>query len=136
MVRRRWVYVGGRTGNKPSDAERRAITVACERFIEDVLKPGFLPEIRPTEFNYCVDIFGKWHGTKYRFLQRFRNDQPDKYTEREFIAPFARLEYVGRDRFDLSYFRHTEQWWPVDRGVTLDEALALLETKGIYNPVV
>ena len=136
MVRGQWVYVGGRAGNKPSDAERRAITAACERFIEDVLKPRFLPEIRPTEFNYCVDIFGKWHGTKHRFLQRFRNDRPDRYCEREFIAPFARLEYVGRDRFDLSYFRHTEQWWPVDRGVTLDEALALLETNGIYHPVV
>ena len=136
MVRGQWVYVGGRSGNKPSDAEKRAITAACERFIEDVLQPRFLPEVRPSEFNYCVDIFGKWHGTKYRFLQRFRNDQPDSYSEREFIAPFARLEYVGRDRFDLSYFRHTGQWWPVDRGVTFDEALALLETKGIYHPVV
>ncbi len=128
--------VGVRAENKPSDAEKRAITAACERFIEDVLKPRFLPEIRPTEFNYCIDIFGKWHGAKYRFLQRYRNDRPDRYTEREFVSPFARLTYVGRDRFDLSYFRHTEQWWPVDRGVTLDEALALLEMKGIYHPVV
>lgn len=136
MVRRQSGYVGGRGGNTPSDAERRAITAACERFIEDVLKPEFLPEIRPTKFNYCIDIFGKWHGTKYRFLQRFRNDRPDTYTESEFISPFARLEYVGRDRFDLSYFRHTGQWWTVDRGVTLDQALALLETKGIYNPIV
>ncbi len=67
---------------------------------------------------------------------RFRNDRPDRYIEREFIASFARLEYVSRDRFDLSYFRHTEKWWPVDLGVTLDEALALLETKGIYHPIV
>ena len=128
--------VGARAQNKPSDAEKRAITAACERFIEDVLKPRFLPEIRPTEFNYCIDIFGKWHSAKYRFLQRYRNDRPDRYAEREFVSPFARLTYVGRDRFDLSYFRHTEQWWPVDRGVTLDEALALLEMKGIYHPVV
>ena len=135
MAPRQWVYVGARAGNKPSDEEKEAITAACERFIEDVLKPRFLPEIRPTEFNYCVEIFGKWHGNKYRFLQRFRNDRPDRYIESEFISPFARLEYVGRDRFDLSYFRHTEQWWPVDRGLTLDEALALLETKGIYHPV-
>ena len=136
MVRGQWVYVGGQAGSKPSAAEKRAITVACERFIDDVLKPRFLLEVRPTEFNYCVDIFGKWHGTRYRFLQRYRNDRPDRYSEREFVAPFARLAYVGRDRFDLSCFRHTEKWWPVDRGVTLDEALALLETKGIYHPVV
>ena len=136
MARGQWVYVGGKAGNKPSDAEKRAITAACERFIDDVLTPRFRPEVRPSEFNYCVEIFGKWHGNRYRFLQRFRNDRPDKYSERAFVTPFARLEYVGRDRFDLSYFRHTEQWWPVDRGVTLDEALVLLETKGIYHPVV
>lgn len=136
MGRGQWVYVGGRAGNKPSEAEKREITAACERLIEDVLKPRFLPEIRPTEFNYCVDIFGKWHGTKYRFLQRFRNDRPDRYVEPEFTTPFARIEYVGRDRFDLAYFRHTEQWWPVDYGVTLDEALELLVAKGIYHPIV
>lgn len=47
---------------KPSDSDRMAITAACEAFIRDVLKPRFLPEIRPTEFNYCVDIFGEWRA--------------------------------------------------------------------------
>ncbi len=136
MPRGRRVYAGKRTGNKPSEAEKQAIEASCERFINDVLKPRFLPKILPTEFNYCVDIFGKWHGNKYRFMQRFRNDRPDQYTEQEFTSPFARIEYVGRDLFDLAYFRHTEQWWPVHRGVTFDEALELLETSGIYHPVI
>ncbi len=136
MARGGWVRTGARAGKKPSDLEKRTITVACEKFIEEVLKPRFLPEIRPTEFNYCIDIFGKWHGANYRFLQRFRNDRPDRYTEREFTSPFVRLEYVSADRFDISYFRHTGQWWPVDRGVTLDEALEALETTGIYHPIV
>ncbi len=136
MVRRQWVRMGGQAGNKPSDAEKREITAACERFIEERVKPRFLPEVRPSEFNYCVDIFGKWHGASYRFLQRFRNDRPDRYSEREFVAPYARLAYVGRDCFDLSYFRHTGQWWPVDHGASLEEALHLLETNGIYHPIV
>lgn len=136
MARGQWVRTGGRSGSKPPEAEKRAITAACERFVENVLRPRFLPEIRPTEFNYCVDIFGKWHGNRYRFMQRFRNDRPDRYMEQEFSSPFARLEYVGRDRFDLAYFRHTEKWWPVDFGVTLDEALELLEKNEIYHPHV
>ena len=136
MARGQWVHTGGRSGKKPPEAEKRAITAACERFVENVLRPRFLPEIRPTEFNYCVDLFGKWHGNKYRFMQRFRNDRPDRYTEQEFSSPFARLEYVGRDRFDLAFFRHTEKWWPVDLGVTLDEALELLEKDEIYHPHV
>ena len=74
MARGRWVYTGGRNANKPSADEKQAIGKACEALIEDVLKPRFLPEIRPTTFNYCVDIFGKWHGGNYRFIQRYRSE--------------------------------------------------------------
>jgi len=135
MARRRWTYVGNRTANKPPEPEKQAIISTCEAFIEDVLKPRFLPEIRPTTFNYCVDIFGKWHGGNYRFIQRYRNDDPENAIEPEFDAPFVRLEYVTRDRFNLSYFRHTGQWWTVHHGVTLSEALRLIETEGIFHPI-
>jgi hypothetical protein len=44
--------------------EKQAIIAACERFITDVVKPRFLPEIRPTEWNYPVDILGRWYGNR------------------------------------------------------------------------
>jgi hypothetical protein len=134
MTWERWTYREGGAGRTPPESEKRAINQACEDFIKDVLKPRFLPEIRPTDFNYPIDIFGKWQGGKYRFVQRFRSDREDAL-EPEFDSPFARLEYVSRDRFDLSYFRHTGQWWTVYRGVSLAEALSLLETVGIFHPV-
>lgn len=60
MTRGRWTYRGGRAGHRPSDSETHVIGQACEAFIEDVLKPRFLPEICRTEaFNYPIDIFGK-----------------------------------------------------------------------------
>jgi len=46
-----------------SPAEKSAVTAACQHLIDDFLKPRFLPTIRPTQFNYPVDILGKWHGT-------------------------------------------------------------------------
>jgi hypothetical protein len=134
MTRGRGTYRGGRAGRTPPESEKRTISESCQAFIEQVLKPRFLPEIRPTEFNYPVDIYGKWHGGKYRFIQRFRSDLEDAL-EPEFDSPFARLEYVSRDRFDLSYFRHTGKWWTVYRGVSLAEALSLFETEGIFHPV-
>src|SRR3954454_334548 len=45
-----------------SEAEKVAVTAACQRLIDEVLKPRFLPVIRPTQFNYPVDIHGKWRG--------------------------------------------------------------------------
>ena len=134
MTRGTWVYMGVRAGHKPPEDEKRRINESCQAFIDQVLKPRFLSEVCPTDFNYPIDIFGKWHGGKYRFIQRFRSDRADAL-EPEFDSPFARLEYVSRDRFDLSYFRHTGQWWTVYRGVSLAEALSLLETEGIFHPV-
>jgi hypothetical protein len=102
MARGRWVYVGGRAGNKPSFDAKLAISAACDRLIADVLLPRYLPEIKPTKFNYPVAIYGKWHGNKYRFITRYRSDREDAI-EPEFEAPFARIAFVARDRFDLSY---------------------------------
>jgi hypothetical protein len=133
MARGDWVYVGGRAGNKPSVSEKSVITAGCEKFIAEVLKPRFLREIRPTEFNYPIAIYGKWHGNKYRFIMRFRSDHPDSF-EPEFEAPFARLEYVNRDRFDLSYHRHTGEWFCLFDRVSLTEALHLIESDSHFAP--
>jgi hypothetical protein len=76
LARGGWVYVGGRAGNKPPQAEKTAITGVCEKFITEVLRPRFLPEVRPTELNYPVALYGKWHGNRYRFITRYRSDDP------------------------------------------------------------
>lgn len=106
---------------------------ACEKFIAEVLKPRFLPEIRPTEFNYPIALYGKWHGNKYRFITRFRSDDARSY-EPEFEAPFARLEYVSRDCFDLSYHRHTGEWFCLFERVSLAEAFHLIENDSHFEP--
>ena len=90
-----------------SEAERARVTAACERFIDEFLKPRFLPSIRPTEFNYPVDILGKWHGAKYQFIQRYRSGFPENLGE-EFDAPFARLDWISPDRFDIQWHRPPE----------------------------
>ena len=121
MSRGVWVYVGGRAGNKPPLAEKAAITTACEKFMAEVLRPRFLPEIRPTDFNYPVAIHGKWHGNKYRFLTRYRSGDT-RASAAEFDAPFARLEYVSRDRFDLFCHRHAGEWFCLFQRLSLAEA--------------
>jgi hypothetical protein len=129
-----WVYVGGRGGNKPSPNEKGTITAACDKFIADVLVPRFLPEIRPSEkFNYPIALCGKWHGNKYRFFTRYRSDGP-RSAAPEFDAPFARLDYVSRDLFDLSWHRHTGEWVCVFQRLSLAEALHLIESEPYFAP--
>jgi hypothetical protein len=117
-----------------SAPEKALITAACQRLIDEVLKPRFLPAVRPTEFNYPVDIRGKWLGSRYRFIQRYRSGFPENLGE-EFDAPFTRLDWVGRDRFDIQWHRHTGTWFCLYRGRSLDEALKIIETDGILHPL-
>ena len=52
----------------------------------------------------------------------------------EFEAPFARIDFVARDRFNVSYHRHTGQWFRLYQDVTLDEALRLIGDGMHFQP--
>lgn len=123
---------GGGVG--PSELEKSHVRATCEQFIDQVLKPRFLPAIRVTQFNYPVDIQGKWYGVRYRFIQRYRSGYPENLGE-EFDASFARLDWIGRDCFDIQWPRHTGAWFRLCRRQTLAEALKILETDGHLHPL-
>jgi hypothetical protein len=117
--------------------EKAAIAAVCERFIAETLKPRFLPEIRPTRFNYPIDLFGSWRGSKYSFVLRYRSGWPDNEGE-EFNGAFTRLDHVeeslAETRFDVMWHRHTGQWWRAHGSVTLEEALRLIEATPLLQP--
>jgi hypothetical protein len=93
----------------PDALEKAVIVAACEAFIGDVLKPRFLPQIRPTQWNYVIDIHGAWAAGRYRFMQRYRSGMEHNRGD-EFDAPFARIDRMGPDRFDIYWMRHTGKW--------------------------
>ena len=134
MGKRRWVWAPKRVRVLPSEVEKVKIIATCDKFVAEVLKPRFLPKIRPTEFNYPVAIYGKWHGGRYRFIERFHSDSRDAI-EPEFEHSFARLDYVAPDRFDVMWHRHTGQWWRLYRSVSLPEALRSIEQDGHLHPI-
>lgn len=134
MPKREWKRVWVRVLTKE---EKSAIAVACERFIAGTLKPRFLPEIRPTEFNYPAMILGKWRGSKYSFILRYRSGFSENVGE-EFDSAFTRLDHIeesiGESRFDVMWHRHTGQWFRMHSSVTLEEALRLIETEPLLQP--
>ena len=130
-----WMRSGREHRPAPLDASEKAVIVAaCEAFIGDVLKPRFLPQIRPTQWNYVIDMQGAWAAGRYRFMQRYRSGMEHNRGD-EFDAPFARIDRMGPDRFDIYWMRHTGKWWRPHVGVTLAEALRILETDGVLYPV-
>jgi hypothetical protein len=134
MARRQGMWV-----RMLSAEDKAAIAAKCERFIADVLKPRFLPEIRPTQLNYPVDIVGKWRGSKYSFITRYRSGFPENRGE-EFDAPFTRLDHAYEHTadicFDIMWRRHTGQWRRLYCAVKLEKALRLIETDMCLQPNV
>lgn len=114
--------------------EKDAIIATCDAFITNVLKPRFLPTIRPTRFNYPINIRGEWRAGRYRFMVRYRSGHEDN-AGLEFDAPFARIDLMGPDRFDLYWMRHTGQWWPLRSGLTLAESLRAIEEDNVLYPL-
>lgn len=117
--------------------DKATVTAACDGFLANRLKPRFLPEVRETQFNYPIDIVGRWRGSKFSFLVRYRSGFPDNAGE-EFDSPFARLDYLDASvvemRFDVFWRRHTRQWWRFVHSIALQEALRLIETEPLLQP--
>jgi hypothetical protein len=65
-------------------------------------------------------------------LSRYRSGFPENLGE-EFDAPFVRLDWLSRDRFNIQWHRHTRTWFCLHRGKSLAQALKLIETDGILH---
>jgi len=117
------------------EAEKQAIIAACEALIRDRLKPRYLPVTRPPGWNCPIDLHGTWAAGRYRFLVRFRSGQAETEGQ-EFDAPFARIDRMGPDLFNVHWMRHTGQWWPLFQGLTLAEALDKVDGDGVLRPPI
>lgn len=116
-----------------SKEDKARIAARCEDFIAGVLVPRFLPRIRPTVFNYPIALTGRWRGSRYSFIQRYRSGFSENAGE-EFDVGFARLDHVTGERFDLMWHRHTGQWLCLHPGLTLAGALRAVETEELVRP--
>ncbi len=87
--------------------------------------------MRKRGFNYAVAVFSEWRGQAFYLCVRYRTPEPTE----EFVVRSTRLEYTGRGRFDLAYFRHTDRWQPVYHGLTPAECFETIEQEEIFWPL-
>jgi len=108
----------------------------ASQIIEDKFKPYRLEldkGMKEKGFNYVVDIYTKWWRNYFYFCCKYHCPSPRAISE-YFDDPFTRMEYVGDGRFNLSYMRHTGQWWQVYTGLTIKEALKTIKEEIIFWP--
>jgi hypothetical protein len=120
---------------KVPDALKTKVQDRANQLVEEFLKPNFIkkPPKKP-RWNYIIDIHTKWHRSFFYFIATFRSPGPTAITP-TFEAPFTRLEYVGKNRFNMAYMRHTGEWWAIRTGLSLAKCLDAIRDEGIFQPV-
>ena len=113
MARRpkQWLYSPPQPPKpKVPGSVKRDVETRAHEFGESVLKPKHLKPAPPhADWNDLVDIATKWYCNYFSFSATYCSPGPSALAP-SFATPFARLEYVGDQRFHLSYMRHTGQW--------------------------
>jgi hypothetical protein len=87
----------------------------------------------PGPFNYPVEVFSEWRGTAFYICATYRSRS--RRPEDDFIVRSARMTLKGFGRFDLAYFRHTERWFTVFRGLTAVECFEHIEGNEVFWPM-
>ena len=98
-----------------------------DEVVENIFKPKYLePTPEEQTLNHIVDIYTKWYRNYFYFCVKYQCP-PDSYPS-SFENKFVRFEYLGDDKFQYSYMRHTGQWWPTSK-MTIDECLEHVTTE-------
>ena len=91
-----------------------------------------LRALDPGPFNYPIDVFPEWRGKVFYLFVRYR--ARSRRPEDDFVVRHTRMTLTGFGRFDLAYFRHTDQWFTVYRGLTAAEYFREIEGNEIFWP--
>jgi len=108
-----------------------------DRWAVDWLRSKFsrLLELRaldPGPFNYPIEVFPEWRGKAFYLSVRYR--ARSRRPEDDFVVRHTRMALTGFGRFDLAYFRHTDKWFTVYRGLTAAECFREIEGNEIFWP--
>jgi hypothetical protein len=132
---KRWIYSPRKPvpPHIPEDMQME-VTKKTNALIDTFLKlKNLQPPPENPQFNYIIDISGKWYRSYFYFCSRYCCPGPNALSP-TFEARFTRLQYAGNGRFNLAYMRYTGQWWEVYRGLTLDECLARIREEPLFHP--
>jgi hypothetical protein len=122
-----WVY----RAQKPAaprvpDTLKTEVQQKADELIATVLASRYVkPPPKVKQLNYIVGLYAKWYRHYFYFCAKYASPGPNAISP-FFDTKFARMEYVGRKNFNLSYMRYTEEWIETARGLSLAECLTAI----------
>ena len=136
MVKRKtWQIQPAKTKKaKLPESLKAEVQTKADNLVSDFLKPKHVQPPRPDEqLNYVTDIGTKWYRHYFYFISTYACPSPNAISP-TFEQKFARMEYVGDSKFALSYMRHTDAWFELFRGLTVDECMKAIRDDPWFIP--
>jgi hypothetical protein len=115
----------------PTEFEKKEVEKKFRSLIEEWKKTRLDPP--HPDFNYKIDIYSKWYRNSFYLCSLYKSDSPNRLAD-TFEEKISRLEYKGRDKFDIAYMRHTGQWYVMLEEQSLDECLDLIKKEELLQP--
>ena len=113
---------------------RIEIEIKAKSLIEGDLKKKHIKGKNPdNDFNYIADIYYRWIGKRFYLCSKY-NCPPPNTISLSFESRFARLEYIGDDKFQLFFMMHTEEWINLYQDVSLEEAFKAIKEDPYFMP--
>ncbi len=112
-----WAMYSRKTSPSPlPESLKMEVTTKANELIETVLKPKYIqPPPENPQFNYIVDIYGKWYHKAFYFCAEYRVAGPH-VIESSFEAKFARLQYAGGPTFSSLLYALYQPVGPIVHG--------------------
>ena len=127
-----------KSGQKVPEMVKLELEKYAKILIASVLKPKYIKgPPKNQNWNYIVDIFGKWHGNSFNFISKYACPAPNAISP-FFDVRFARMEYSeGNDKtlkFNIYLMRHTGKWFEIASNITMKECFEKITEGGLFTP--
>lgn len=135
MARKRktWVWVPPKRSKPAVPAHlRQVVTLKADEFVQKHLKPAHIktPPTNP-EINYMIDIWTRWYQSYFYFCATYASPSPHALSP-TFELRFARMAYIGNERFNLAYMRHTGNWNEIYFDLSIEECLTAIRDEPYF----
>ncbi|WP_028865634.1 hypothetical protein [Psychromonas aquimarina] len=104
----------------------------ASNLIKQTLKPK---NVKPLSIdcssNYLADIYSKWYGNSFYFCAIY-NSPGENAISPSFEIKFARMVYVGDEKFNVSYMRYNGKWCELHKEFSMQECLNAVENEPYF----
>lgn len=132
MRRKVWVYSPKKVWPiVPKDVQESVINQA-----ESVISRLILRYFQSHNYrskDSLTTITSHWRRSYFYVVAIYHTSAKNVFSP-DYEQNLARLEYVGRDQFNLSYFRYTGQWFEIVRDQTLKSCLSTIAENSFFYP--